>query len=137
MTYTFVQASDLIHTIFSQEWTSTGLKLFYQNVEDDRDTTRDAFASIDIVHGVGFQATLGGVGRRSFRRSGVVTIRIYTQAGKGLQESRELAKVAVDAFEGRSIEGIWFRNVRMIEIGREGSFFQTNVLAEFEYDEVK
>lgn len=137
MTYTFVQASDLIHTLFSQEWTSTGLKLFYQNVEDDRDTTRDAFASIDIVHGVGFQATLGGVGRRSFRRSGVVTIRIYTQAGKGLQESRELAKVAVDAFEGRSIEGIWFRNVRMIEIGREGSFFQTNVLAEFEYDEVK
>lgn len=137
MSLTYEQAYDEILTTFKNAWDTTGHKAFYENIEDDRETDDSAFAKIQVTHSGSRQDTLGGIGSRTFRRSGIVTIRIYTQAGKGLQESHQLAKVATDAFEGKSVSGIWFRNVRAIEIGREGSFYQVNVIAEFEYDEIK
>lgn len=137
MSYTYEEAYDLMMTLFKTAWDGTGHRAFYENIENDRETDDTAFAHVSISHASGFQATLGGTGSRIFRRTGVITIMIYTQAGKGLQESHQLAKVAADAFEGQSTGGIWFRNVRINEIGREGAFYQTNVIVEFEYDETK
>lgn len=133
---TYQQAYDAILTLFNTSWVTTGHRVFYENVENDRETDDTAFAYVDFAHATGFQATLGGA-NRSFRRQGIITIRIFTQAGKGLQESHQLAKVAADAFEGQSTGGVWFRNVRINETGRNGAFYQTNVVVEFEYDERK
>lgn len=136
MTYTYDQAYDLMMALFKAAWDTTGHEIFWENVENKRETDNTAFARIDISHSIGSQATLGGPAR-SFRRVGAITIRIYTQAGKGLQESYQLAKVAADAFEGKSTGGIWFRNVRINEVGRQGAYYQLNVVVDFEYDEIK
>lgn len=137
MTYTFGEAYDIMMKIITDAWTPTGHKLFYQNIETDRDGSTNPFAWVSINLATTAQTTLGGQGKRSFNRVGLITVQIYTQAGKGLSEAHQLAKLAADAYEGKSSGGIWFRNVRVNEIGRDGEFFMTNVLIDFNYDEIK
>ena len=53
--------------------------------------------------------------------------------------SDQLATIVKDAFEGvaTSPGRVLFRNVRYNEVGQDGQWFQQNVLADFEYDEVR
>jgi len=50
--------------------------------------------------------------------------------------AQRLAQVALSAFQGRAIRDVWFRNVRYTEIGRDGLFYQINVMADFERTEI-
>lgn len=96
------------------------------------------FVRINMTHAAGGQASLArDTGKIIYEREGIIQIQIFTPLGKGLTEADSLAKVAVDAFEGQNIEDIWFRNVRINEIGPDGDRFQTNVLIDFTYDEIK
>jgi hypothetical protein len=98
----------------------------------------DPWARIQIRHLTGTQATIGGDGtQRRFERAGIITVQVFwplSQAALG--NVRSLADVARAAFEGKATTShIWFRNVRVQEIGPDGSWYQVNVLADFEYDE--
>jgi len=87
---------------------------------------------------VGGRVSLGGGGQR-FRRFGLITVQIFSISGDGLTVADPLVDLAVDAFEGTSTgsDRIEFRNVRATDIGQDGPWYQTNVVAEFEYDRVK
>jgi hypothetical protein len=135
---TFEEASDEILDILNTAWLTTGHKMFYENTRDQREEDDSPWAVAILRHIGGLQATLGGRGVRKFDRFGLLTVQIYTPTAKGLQESYRLAKVMTDAFEGESSpSGVWFRNVRINEAGRDGQFTQTNVIVEFRYDEIK
>jgi hypothetical protein len=124
---------------FKAAWDTTTFQAFYDDVKKQRSKDEDPWAVITYRHAGGRQTTLSGaVGTRTFTRTGTLTVQIFTPSGKGLQEAYELAKVVSDAFEGTSTPGgAWFRNVRLNEVGRDGEFFQLNVIVEFLYDEVK
>ncbi len=136
-------ARDAILTLFKVAWdaqTPPVPKLLNDDVKDDLPAGTFPWARIIVRHNTGFQATLAGeTGNRRFRRLGLVTVQIFTPYGDGLDLNDALAKVAVDAFEGKSTaaDEVLFRNVRSNEVGQDGNWFQTNVFAEFEYDEVK
>lgn len=135
---TYEEAVDDIQSVLKNAWDATGHKMFFESVRDQRETDNSAWATSTIRHGAGTQDSLGGVGHRSFLRSGVLIVQIFTHVGNGLQESYQLAKVITDAFEGKSSpNGVWFRRVRINEIGKDGMFQQLNVAIEFEYNEVK
>lgn len=118
--------------------------LLYQDKHTD--LPNDApYARITVQHNVFLQSTVGGktgsfggAGQR-FRRFGIVTIQIFSISGDGLTKNDIFAKVALDAFEGQStgLDRIEFRNAKSNEIGEDGPWFQTNVTADFVYDEVK
>jgi hypothetical protein len=80
----------------------------------------------------------GGNGVR-FRQFGIVTAQVFTVSGDGLTASDDLVELALNAFEGEKtgLDRIEFRNARPNEIGQDGPWFQTNVIAEFEYDRLK
>ncbi len=138
MSLTFAQANDDILTLLKNAWDPTGHKLFYEAVRDEREADNSPWAFVVVRHAVGQQDTLGGTGNRSFIRFGAVIVTINTPSTNGLQDSYQLAKVVADAYEGvSSPNGVWFRNVRITELGREGTFFQMQVAADFEYYEVK
>ena len=92
-----------------------------------------------VRHTSGGQASLAnfnGVSR--YKRSGIFTVQVFTPAGDGLSLSDSLVSVIVNAFEGKSTaDGVWFRRIRINEIGQDGIWYQTNVLINFEYEEVK
>ena len=102
------------------------------------------YARITIKHNVFPQTTIGatvakgGNGVR-FRRFGIVTVQVFELSGDGLTSSDVLVDLALDAFEGEKtgLDRVEFRNARANEIGQDGPWFQTNVIAEFTYDRVK
>lgn len=136
-------ARDEVMTLFRTAWTASGAPsetlpiLFWDIAQDIPDS--GAWCRITMQHNEGEQVTLSnGSGNRRFRRFGVINVQIFTPIGDGLELNDLLTKIAEDAFEGvTSTNGIVFLNVRSNEVGPDGEWFQTNVLADFEYDEVK
>ena len=110
-----------------------------------RDLPDDApYARIMVKHNVFPQVTVGatvaqgGNGVR-FRRFGIVTVQVFEISGDGLTSADVLVDLALDAFEGEKtgLDRVEFRNARANEIGHDGPWYQTNVIAEFVYDRVK
>ena len=142
MTATRTEARDEILGTFRTAWlassASQDLPVIYPDSAADKPAS-GAYARVAVSHIDGRTATLAGAtGYRRFRREGFVTVSIYTPIGGGLTLNDDLSTIVVNAFEGvMTTSGVIFRNVRAQEAGRDGSRFQTNVLADFEYDEVK
>jgi hypothetical protein len=107
--------------------------------KDDVRGTPEPWVRITVRHNTGRQGALGTTGgKRCFDREGVVFVEIFSPFGTGLSIGDDLYKVAADALEGReTTSGIWFRNVRLNEVGQDGAWFKSNVLADFIYREVK
>jgi hypothetical protein len=94
------------------------------------------WARIQIKHNTGEQVSIGGPGNRKFEHMGIVLIEVYAPSGDGMVQTRALATVIRQAFEGISENnGVWYRNVRLNEVGASGYFSQANVIAEFSYEE--
>lgn len=139
MTATRDQARDEIYAKFASAWATTELPTLYEDTAGET-PAEGAWCRITVAHTAAGQVTLGGeTGNRRFRRYGIVTVQIFTPFNDGRVVADGLATVAVDAFEGEvtSPGRVIFRNVRAIDVGPDGPWTQTNVLAEFEYDEVK
>lgn len=142
MSLTIEQARDAILSRFKTVWDadaeSAGLPIVWSDAKGDPPETGH-WARVTVRHVTAGQATLSGeTGNRRFRREGIVTAQVFTQFGTGAAKSDRLAKVVMGAFEGYAAPGgVWFRNVRLVEVGQSGNFYQVNVLADFEYDEVR
>lgn len=142
---TTTEARDEILSYFTTAWNAGPLPPILLYDDKVRDLPTDAaYARVTVQHNVFNQATIGGKvssggGGQRFRRSGVVTVQIFTPFGDGLTTADPLVDLALDAFEGENTgsDRIEFRNVRENEVGHDGVWHQTNVLAEFEYDRVK
>lgn len=99
-----------------------------------------AWARVALRYTGGGQATLANhEGVRRYENLGTVIVQVFTPAGEGQVLSDYLANVIKDAYRGvRTTNGVVFRNVRgPFEVGTEGSWYQVNVMADFEYDEVR
>ncbi len=91
-------------------------------------------------HSEGAAATLpSGTGVKRYRHMGTVTLQIFTKRGDGQRTADILAQIAKLAYQGAVTTpgGVIFRRARINEVGVDGAWFQTNVLTDFEYDEVK
>jgi len=88
----------------------------------------------------GTQASAGADadGTTVYDREGHVFVQIFVTDGKGLRLSDDLGTIAQKAFQGKTTSpgGVWFRHVRIVEVGESGDWYQTNVIAEFVYQEV-
>jgi hypothetical protein len=138
MSLTYGQAVDDINKMMKVAWDTTGYSVHWDDVRDQRDVSNDPWAVFIVRHATGNLDNLGGLGNRNFERTGTAIASIFTPTGNGLSDSYILAKVVADAYEGQSSDnGVWFRNVRLQEIGRESQFYHVNVLIDFEYNETK
>jgi hypothetical protein len=138
MSLTFAQAIDDINSMMKTAWDSTGYEVHWEDVRTNRSETNDPWVTFVVRHATSDQDNLGGIGARNFVRTGIAIASIFTPTGNGLSESYGLAKVVADAYEGQSSDnGVWFRRIRLQEVGRESQFYQVNVLIDFEYNETK
>ena len=137
MTATFQQARDQICAVFKAAWDPR--PVVWDDVPSEKPTGVPVWARFTIKHALGQQASLANAsGVSRYRRQGLIIAQIFTPCGEGLSQAYTSAKVVTDAFEGTTTAGgVWFRNVGPREVGPDGDWYQTNVLIEFEYDEVK
>lgn len=94
---------------------------------------------IILRHTESSQTSLAGAdGKRRFTRLGVLQMSIFEPVGQGMAADTDLPEIMKNAYEGvTTAGGVMFRDVTIREIGADGDFYQTNVSASFEYDEVK
>lgn len=149
MSLTLSTARDEILGLFNEYWlfqtpvynNGQAIEVEWQGVDTKKPPRPGKpLARIFIKHSQSSQRTFGATGARRFTRFGLVTVQVFAPIvrGNGLSLSEKLAIIARDAFEGRGTDsGIWFRNARTVEIGPDGTFFQYNVVVEFQYDEFK
>lgn len=135
------QARDEMLTLFRTAWladaaTAAAPIVYWDKSEDEQlpdPNTTPIWCRATIQHAGGGNDSIGN---KIFFRTGTATIQIFTVYGSGLTNNDLAVKVALDAFQGKSTSGgVWFRNVFANEIGQDGMWFQTNVLASFEYTE--
>ena len=135
---TFEEANNDILGMITEAWNQTGFKIFYESVADEQLEVTEPFIRVWVRHTGGGQRSLGGKDNRIFDRRGFVRIEVHARIANGLQESYQLAKVVTDAYEGKSSDnGVWFRRVRINEMGKDGMFNRVDVIIDFEYHETK
>lgn len=145
---TFGDARDEILGLFNTAWTSNAgavnggdvPPVAWPGVDASAHDPESAHARVFLRHVDSRQASFGQVGQRRFNRKGLLTIQVFTPTARntGLSLAENLATIARDAYEGiGTASGIWFRNVRIQEVGPDKGLYQMNVVAEFEYDELK
>lgn len=142
MTATVAVARNEMMATFKTAWdassVSQNVPVLYPDVSGDPPTS-GAWTRVTVIHDSGEQATLAShQGLRRYHRTGTIVVQLFTPAGGGQVSSDALCKVVTDAFEGvTTASGVIFRNVIQKEIGQDGAWFQVNVQAGFEYDEVR
>lgn len=149
---TTTEARDEILGLFKAAWDANTpainggsvVEVRWQGVDAGTPPAADEpFARITIKHGPSGQTTFGAVGARRFTRFGIVTVQIFDPVSKGggLVFLDQASNIAKNAFEGvGTASGIWFRDVTIKEIdhsNKYGPWQQFNVLADFQYDEVR
>ncbi len=132
-------ASDEMLAFFKTAWDTTGNLAVYENVKGAVPTAQAAWARPIIRHDPsGIQSLMGLLNKVKYVRTGRMVVSIFIPNGNGLSLGRSLGKTVADAFEGKTTaSAVWFRNVRIIEVGPDGEWYQFNVGIDFQYDEIK
>lgn len=77
-------------------------------------------------------------GGQVYTAQGLVFVQLFCpmSAVNSKDIGRKLAMVAKNAYRGtKTIGGVWFRNVRIVDLSDESYWYRFNVVAEYEYDE--
>ncbi len=132
-------ASDEMLAFFKTAWDTTSLIAVYENVKGATPVAQAAWARPIIRHASGGgQSLTGANGTIKYGRVGLMTVSIFIPNGNGLSLGRSLGKTVADAFDGKATaSAVWFRNVRVVEVGPDREWYQFNVVIEFTYDEIK
>jgi hypothetical protein len=120
----------------------TGDRVEWPNVDRDGQPQlfkgTEPWCRVTVQFTDGGQRTLAPVGGRRFERRGTVTVQCFVPAGKrGLVGASELSTVARDAYEGTTFGGVTFYRVARKTVGQDGPWYQENVSADFEFEEIK
>lgn len=90
---------------------------------------------INVRHRRGSRSSLGRMdGSGKHTQAGFVFVEIYTPREDGLVQNDIISAAFADDFRAGPDGDIWYGDVSEMEIGEDGNWFRTDVMAEFEYD---
>lgn len=135
-----ISGRDLILGVFKTVWAASSysaVPVHYPDVKNDVPRT-GSWVRVTLQHNGERQQTLGEVGNRRFKRWGILTFQVYTEHGDGQTVNDAMVKVIHGAYRGKTtgVDGVWFHGARIAEAGIDGEFWQTNVMVDFEYEEI-
>ena len=144
MTLTKTQARDVIAKAVNDAWTASpvtsAIALHWDNVvadvvDVDTDGRALPWARVTVRHQTSTQETIGGPSCRKSLVEGLLTLQIFTPAGDGHVLADQIADTMVAALRAANASDLWFFQVRVNEIGQDGPWFNSNLLADFRYVE--
>jgi hypothetical protein len=139
------QAKDVMLAVFKDAWdalrTATpalGYGETYEDVPGSMPTAATAlWARVTVRHATGRQSSLtGGLGTQRYTNKGFVWVQVFAPMGDGSTAGYVASQAVVDAYRDANTS-VLFRNVRLNEQGGDGSFTKFDVIADFEYDDVR
>jgi hypothetical protein len=146
----YIAAVDQVQSLLKTAWdanAATAIGTAYvpelrwemtDSAEEPSNTERP-WARCTIRHSTADQRTFGEPGGRRFRQFGIVMIQLFApwRSGRGSNLTQLLAQIVKDAYEGAATQDVTFRSVRFNEVGRSGPWYQINVIADLEWDELR
>ncbi len=133
---TFDEARDYILGIFKIVWTPPRVAV-YTDVAGEVPDGQVVWARPKLQHTDGNQDALtGGLGTIRWQRKGFLWIQIFSPQGAGGTAGYAAAQLLVNAYQSDR-SSVWFRNIRMREMPPEGAFARHDVIADFEYTDVR
>ena len=92
-----------------------------------------SWARVTIQHAQGRQVSIP-TENQHFEKTGIVTIQLFQPSGRGLG-SNAAVQPCLDIFEQATIwpDGLFYKDVTSSEQGTSGHWYQTNILATFDY----
>lgn len=135
-----VDAREAMYQAFETAWGATSA--FTHDNENFDPPVNAPFVRMVVRHDGSTLEAIGGAGdggMNLYQRTGRVLLQVFGRLDKGTREADTLAQAARAIFEGTTLSSnaIRFNNVVLREIGPEGSWYQINLEAAFQYDERK
>ena len=136
---TYDQGRDAILAPFKAVWVD-GLN--YPAQYTDRNggeppTTQTPWARAIVRHVNGNQASLSCEnGQARWGSQGTLYIQVFAPIGDGSKAAYDAAQALAQAYRGTRSDLVWFRNIRINEVGTSGAFEQVNFICEFQYDDI-
>ena len=145
MTLTLSAARDAVIKIVDDEWKSNGttssFEMQYDNVKGDKPgedgaTTQAAAWGRTTVRIISSPQITQG--RRRYETTGALTVQVFTPFGDGHELGDAVVQVVLNILRAHvgDTTGLWFFDIVPNEIGQDGAWFQTNVVAGFRYQEL-
>jgi len=132
---TFDEARDAMLAAFKAAWDPR--VALYADVPGEPPTDSVVWARVKVLHAVGRQGSLtGGLGTVKYERQGILWIQVFSPVGDGNKAGYDAAQCLVNAYQAAR-GSIWYRNIRMDEMGTDGAFERFDVKADFEYTDVR
>lgn len=139
-----VNARETIYQAFQTAWTAAFVTppTFTTDNEVFEPPVDAAWVRMVVRHDGSTLECIGGTGdggMNTYQRTGRVIMQVFTPLNQGTREADTLAQAARAIFEGTTLSSnaIRFNNVVLREIGPDGSWYQINLEAAFQYDERK
>jgi len=130
----YLEGKDEMLAVFAAVWGTK--KAIYPNVPDTIPTGNVLWARVTVLTANGSQSSLAGdTGDTLFDNTGTLWIQVFAPVGDGDVAGLTAAQSVVDAY--RKARGhVWYRNIRMNEMGADGAFTRFDVKADFQYTDV-
>lgn len=107
------------------------------NANFEEAPTADVWIRPSVRFASGGVTSLGGQTVATRRaRGGTVIIQVFSQIGQGEEPGDVVTDQLVRLFEAERDGPIMYRNVAVRDVGREESWWQSNVQADFDFDVV-
>ena len=142
-TYTLAEARDTIIAHFENEWVNVlGLALsdiYYQNRRNDSPENGEVkwcrFSLFNTAFNKSSLTNIDGVCQ--YDREAILLIELLVPLDDGIDDVT--SQGVLDIFEGGvpSMNGIWFREVTVKEIGASENWYRTDIIARVLYNQVK
>ncbi len=116
----------------------SGVPIALQNQNFDPPQDGGDYGIFKVIFNIGRQASHGSIGNRLYLNQGFLILELYIQRGDATDNLNSYCKTALNFFRDITTAGIMIRNPGTETIGALDSeaYFQTNVQAEFEFDEI-
>lgn len=132
-----VQARDVMLAVFRDAWVAHGqdvTRVLWPDQPGAAPETGAAWARVAIRHANSPMRAFSEAGAL-YSNTGTLWIQIFTPVGDANAQAYALAHAVVTAYRRAGNEGVTYREPRFREVGVSGAFEQTNVLADFSYDD--
>lgn len=135
---TFEEATDIILGVFKTAWDPLGYPAVYEGISAGVPQTQTIWARPTIRHSIGFMASLRACdGSKRNTQEGTVFIQVFAPVGNGIVAAYNAAQPVWNAYIDSKNPSVWFKNIRINEMGRDGAFQEVQVHADFTYDIVR
>lgn len=132
---TVTEAVDEMKRLFLNSWTAAGYSaanIRWNDVPGSVPTADVVWCRVTVKHAEGNKRVLSA-GANTHENTGTFWVQIFAPIGSGDTKGYPAAQAVVNMFRNSNTD-VWFRNARLKEVGTSGAFEQTNVLADFTYD---